>query len=63
MTQFVLLKSGAIVALDSENPLLFNDKGFFKGNGKISPTGASDGFTIVEDLSFHFEEVSCTWRQ
>jgi hypothetical protein len=63
MTQFVLLKSGAIVALDSENPLLFSDKGFFKGNGKISPTGASDGFRAVEDLSFHFEEVCCTWMQ
>jgi hypothetical protein len=62
MTQFILLKSGAIVALDSETPLLFNDKGFFSGDGKISPTGASDGFRAGSIL-FHQDEVSCYWME
>lgn len=61
MTKFVLLKSGAIIALSSDTNVSFNTKGFFSGDGKISPTGASNGFRAVKSVLFHQDEVSCYW--
>ena len=57
-----MLKSGAIFAFDiSTFGFGYDEKGYFIGNGLLSPKGYSDGYFEVFDFTFHKDEVSCEW--
>lgn len=58
----VMLKSGAIFAFDiNYTEFSFNEKGYFVGDGLLSPRGYSDGFSEVKEFTFHMNEISCHW--
>ena len=57
---FVMAKSGAVFAFDSEKVKLTYQDGYFIADGLCS-LGGHDTFRQATNITIHHNEISCHW--
>lgn len=59
--QLVFLRTGVLFRFyTEEQPLSFNEDGWFVGSGYVKLPGEKT-FNLVENFTFHSNELSCYW--
>lgn len=61
-TQWIVLRTGVTFHFNTENqPFTFNEDGWFVGSGYVKLPGENISYTLVENFTFHSNELSCFW--
>lgn len=60
--QWVVLRTGVIFRFYTEKqPFSFNEDGWFVGSGYVKMPGEKFSSNLVENFTFHSNELSCYW--
>lgn len=61
-TQWIVLRTGVTFHFQTkEQPFTFNENGWFVGSGYVKLPGEKVSYTLVENFTFHSNELSCYW--
>lgn len=59
---WVVLKSGVVFHFYTEKqPISFDEFGWFVGSGHVKMPGEKSFSNLVENFTFHSNELSCSW--